>query len=60
MNEHDTHLASLDVDEAWIVDWATDGILAIERYLAKHAAFADFLRTRNDLDWSDGDGRTDD
>ena len=59
MNDHDTHLASLDVDEAWIVDWATDGILAIERYLAKHAAFADFLRTRNDLDWSDGDGRTD-
>ena len=59
MNDHDTHLASLDVDEAWIVDWATDGILAIERYLAKHAAFADFLRARNDLDWSDGDGRTD-
>ena len=59
MNDHDTHLASLDVDEAWIVDWATDGVLAIERYLAKHAAFADFLRARNDLDWSDGDGRTD-
>ena len=59
MNDHDTHLASLDVDEAWIVDWATDGVLAIERYLAKHAAFADFLRVRNDLDWSDGDGRTD-
>ena len=57
--EHGTHLASLDVDEAWIVDWATDGILAIERYLAKHAAFADFLRARDDLDWSDGDGRTD-
>ena len=31
MNDHDTHLASLDVDEAWIVDWATEGILAIER-----------------------------
>jgi predicted nucleic-acid-binding protein len=59
MNDHDIHLASLDVDEAWIVDWATDGVLAIERYLAKHAAFADFLRARNDLDWSDGDGRTD-
>ena len=59
MNDHDTHLASLDVDEAWIVDWATDGMLAIERYLAKHAAFADFLRARDDLDWSDGDGRTD-
>ncbi len=59
MNDHDTHLASLDVDEAWIVDWATDGILAIEQYLAKHAAFGDFLRARDDLDWSDGDGRAD-
>ena len=59
MNDHDTHLASLDVDEAWIVDWATDGILAIEPYLAKHAAFADFLRARDDLDWSDGDGSAD-
>jgi predicted nucleic-acid-binding protein len=58
MNTHHTHLASLSVDEAWIVDWATDGVLAIERYLAKHAAFADFLRTRDDLDWPDGDGRT--
>jgi predicted nucleic-acid-binding protein len=59
MNDHDTLLASLDVDQAWIVDWATDGVLAIERYLAKHAAFADFLRTRDDLDWSDGDGCSD-
>lgn len=59
MNDYDTHLASLDVDEAWIVDWATDGVLSIERYLAKHAAFADFLHARNDLDWSDGDGRAD-
>ena len=59
MNDHRTHLASLDVDEAWIVDWATDGLLAIERYLAKHAAFADFLRARDDLDWFDGDGCAD-
>jgi predicted nucleic-acid-binding protein len=59
MNDHDTLLASLDVDQAWIVDWATDGVLAIERYLAKHAAFADFLRARDDLDWSDGDGCSD-
>jgi predicted nucleic-acid-binding protein len=59
MNTHHTHLASLSVDEAWIVDWATDGILAIERYLAKHAAFADFLLARDDLDWPKGGGRTD-
>jgi hypothetical protein len=37
MNTHHTHLVSLSVDEAWIVDWAADGVLAIERYLAKHA-----------------------
>ena len=59
MNDHHTHLASLDVDEAWIVDWATEGVRAVERYLAKHAAFADFLRARGDLDWSDGNGRAD-
>jgi hypothetical protein len=46
MNDHRTHLALLDVDEAWIVDWATDGVRAIERYLAKHAAFADFSAPR--------------
>jgi hypothetical protein len=56
MNDHHNQLASLDVDEAWIVEWATDGLLAIERFLAKHAAFADFLRARDDLDWFDGDG----
>ena len=56
MNDHHSHLASLDVDEAWIIEWATDGLLAIERFLAKHAAFADFLRARDDLDWFDGDG----
>ena len=59
MNDHQAHLASLDVDEAWIVEWAADGVCAIERFLAKHAAFADFLRARDDLDWFDGDGRTD-
>jgi len=59
MNEHQTHLSSLDVDEAWIVGWASDGVLAIELYLAKHAAFANFLQARDDLDWCNGDGRQD-
>ena len=59
MNDHHTYLISLSVDDAWIVEWAADGVLAIECYLAKHAAFADFLRARNDLDWCDGDGCTD-
>ncbi len=59
MSDQHPDLASLDVDEAWIVDWANDGILALERYLAKYAAFADFLRARDDLDWCDGDGSPD-
>ena len=59
MTDDHTYLVSLSVDEAWIVDWATEGVLAIERFLAKHAAFADFLRARNDLDWCDGDGCAD-
>ena len=59
MTDDHTYLVSLSVDEAWIVDWATEGVLAIERFLAKHAAFADFLRARNGLDWCDGDGCAD-
>jgi predicted nucleic-acid-binding protein len=59
MSEHHTHLSTLDVDEAWIVGWADEGIAALELYLAKHAAFADFLRVRNGLDWIDGDGSPD-
>jgi predicted nucleic-acid-binding protein len=59
MSNHQIHLSDLDVDEAWIVGWANDGVLAIELYLAKHAAFADFLLARDDLHLSDGDGRQD-
>jgi hypothetical protein len=59
MSNHQIHLSDLDVDEAWIVGWARDGVLAIELYLAKHAAFADFLQARDDLHWCDGDGRQD-
>lgn len=59
MSEHETHLASLDVDDAWIVCWAEQGILALEASLAKHAAFEAYLRVMDDLDSSDGNGRTD-
>ena len=59
MNDQRNQLASLDVDEAWIVEWATAGLRKIEHHLANHAAFGDFLRARDDLDWCDGDGRAD-
>ncbi len=57
MNEHDTDLSLLDVDEAWVAEWAAEGIAALERHLANHAAFAEYLRSRGDLHSDDGDGR---
>lgn len=54
MDAYDTHLASLDVDEAWIVCWAEQGILDFEALLAKHAAFQAYLKVMG-LDRSDGD-----
>ncbi len=56
MSEHTTHLRELDVDEAWLREWAAEGIAAIEQYLAKHAAFAAYLRSRATLGSAYGDG----
>lgn len=53
MRHHDT---ALDVDDAWIADWAAEGITALERSLARHAAFAEYLAARSVLDSDDGDG----
>jgi len=55
MSEHNTHLTAVPVDELWLGDWAAEGISALERYLAKHAAFAAFLAARDGLDSNDGD-----
>jgi hypothetical protein len=49
-------IAKTDVDELWLREWAHAGLVDLERYLAKHAAFAEFLRVRPDLE-SDDDGR---
>jgi hypothetical protein len=54
MDAHETHLASLDVDEAWIVCWAEQGIVELEALLAKHAAFQAYLKVMG-LDRIDGD-----
>jgi len=51
MSEHpdlDPDVADLDVDELWLREWAAEGIAALERLLAKHAAFAEFLRRRDE------------
>jgi hypothetical protein len=55
MGESDTHLNAVPVDELWLGDWAAEGIAALERYLAKQAAFAAFLVARDGLDSIDGD-----
>ena len=56
MSTHHTHLVHLPVDEAWIADWAAEGVAALEQYLAKHAAFAEYLRRRGGVPSADGDG----
>ncbi len=55
MNQ-DTDITLLSVDDAWLREWAAEGIAGLERLLAAHAAFDEFLRTRHDS--HDGD-RTD-
>jgi hypothetical protein len=47
-------ITPVPVDELWLVDWAAEGIAALERYLAKHAAFAAYLRGRTRPE-TDGD-----
>jgi hypothetical protein len=59
MSSYELHPESLDVDELWLREWAGRGITAIERTLAKHAAFEEYLRTRADLQSADGDRRPD-
>jgi hypothetical protein len=41
-------ITEIDVDELWLREWVEDGLAQLERYLAKHAAFADFLRQRGE------------
>jgi predicted nucleic-acid-binding protein len=60
MSDHHANITLLDVDEAWIDDWAAAGIAALEQYLARHAAFAEYLRKRDAHLHSDyGDPRAD-
>ncbi len=42
----DTH--TISVDDAWLREWAAEGIAALERLLASHVAFDEYLRTRQD------------
>lgn len=44
----DTDVRTVSVDAAWLREWAAEGISALERLLACHAAFDDYLETRQD------------
>lgn len=46
----DTDITTISVDDAWLREWAAEGIAALERLLAAYAAFDAFLRTRQDED----------
>ena len=51
-----THITRVSVEDVFIADWAAEGMAAIEQHLAKHAAFADYLRAQGDPESDDGDG----
>lgn len=40
--------ATVSVDDVWLREWAAEAISALERLLACHAAFDDYLETRQD------------
>ena len=45
MSERGLHYIEDDLDETWLEDWAGAGVCEIEEFLAKHAAFQNFLET---------------
>lgn len=49
MDEH-ADTTTISVDDAWLREWAAEGIAALERLLSAHAAFDAFLRSRQDED----------
>ena len=53
MNEQTDITTAVSVDEAWLREWAADGIAALERLLAAHAAFDEYLRSRHDASHGD-------
>ncbi|MDX6513460.1 MAG: hypothetical protein QOE36_2964 [Gaiellaceae bacterium] len=45
MSERGLHYIADDLNETWVEDWAGAGVAEIEHYLAKHAAFVEFLES---------------
>ena len=47
VSERGLHYIEDDLNETWLEDWAGVGVAEIETYLAKHAAFLNFLETNS-------------
>jgi hypothetical protein len=47
MSDRGFHEIENDLEESWLEDWMGVGIAELEAYLAKHAAFLDFLEAEN-------------
>ncbi len=45
MDERPLHRIEDDLGETWLQQWLEQGLALLEAYLAKHAAFIDFLET---------------
>ena len=45
MEDRGLHSIQDELAEGWLEDWAGTGVVEIEEYLAKHAAFLSFLET---------------
>jgi hypothetical protein len=43
MDDRGLHRVEDELGEHWLQHWLEDGIVAIETYLAKHAAFLTYL-----------------
>jgi hypothetical protein len=43
MSERGFHHIADDLEDTWVEDWAGAGVAEIESYLAKHAAFHQYL-----------------
>ena len=47
VSERGLHYIEDDLNETWLEDWAGVGVAEIETFLAKHAAFLNFLETNS-------------
>ena len=46
MSERGIHYIESDLEETWLCDWIGVGLVELELYLDKQAAFGEYLRAR--------------